>query len=129
MSDVFNAVREFEAARDAEDVSVLRDEDLVLACAYYGSIPPNVRFSTSMRNAAEANHALAIAEVERRGLVSKLKHAAAVVSSARLAINFHMEGIAFFVAAVKLLATIAIICVAYADISGVIYWLASHRRG
>jgi hypothetical protein len=65
-----------------------------------------------MRNALEANRAIAIAEVERRDLDAKLKHAAAVVASARAGLHQRMEALGFVAIAVRLLAAIAIACLA-----------------
>jgi hypothetical protein len=129
MGEVFDAINEFGAARDAGDVSTMPDDHLVVACAFYGSVSPNAPSSTSMRNAVEANRVLAIAEVERRGLDAKLKHAAAVVASARAGLHERMEAVGFAATAVKLLAMIAIACLGYADIGGFMHLLTLHRKG
>lgn len=112
MGGVFDAINEFGAARDAGDVSTMRDDRLVVACAFYDGVSLNAPCSTSTRNAVEANRVLAIAEVERRGLDAKLKHAAALVASARAGLDQRMEALGFVAIAVRLLAAIAIACLA-----------------
>jgi hypothetical protein len=127
MAEVFDAINEFGVARDADEVSTMPDDRLVVACAFYGSASPNAQGSTSMRNAVEANYALATAEVERRGLNSRLKHAAAVVASARAGLNERMEAVGFAATTVKLLATIAITCLSYADVGSFMHMLTLHH--
>jgi hypothetical protein len=125
MGAVFDAVNEFGAARDAGDVSTLPDDRLVVACAFYGSV--SLR-SKSMQNVVEANRALAVAEVERRGLDAKLKYAAAEVASARAGYDQRKEALVFVSIVARLLAAAAIVSMAYVDVGGVMHWIARHRQ-
>jgi hypothetical protein len=113
MGDVMDAINEFGAARDAGDVSGLTDDNLVLACAFYGNYgSADTKLSTSMRGAMAANHALAVAEVERRNLDLKLKNAAAVVASARAGVEQQMDALGYGIIAAKVVAAVAIVSVA-----------------
>jgi hypothetical protein len=111
MSDVLIAVADFGNARLDEEISELSDSSLALACAYYGSMHGHPdRFSPDVQSVGVASHGLALAEIERRGIESKLKYAAVTVATARMNAGNAAEGFTFIISTVKLLAAAAIAC-------------------
>lgn len=108
MADVLAAVGDFTMARHNEDISALPDETLALAAAYYGSMRDRERFSRALQDVGGANHALALDEVQRRGIDAKLKNAAVTVATARIEADERAEGFVFIITALKLLAAVAI---------------------
>ena len=110
MADVFAAVGDFTMARHNEEISELPDNSLALAAAYYGSMRDPDRFSRPMQDVGGANHALALDEVQRRGIDAKLKNAAVTVATARMEADGRAEGFVFIITALKLLAAVAIVC-------------------
>jgi len=110
MADVLGAVGDFTMARHNEEISKLPDDTLALATAYYGSMRDQDRFSRPLQDVGDANHALALDEVQRRGIDAKLKSAAVSVATARVEANERAEAFVFIITALKLLAAVAIAC-------------------
>ena len=110
MADVLAAVGDFTMARHNEEISKLPDDTLALATAYYGSMRDQDRFSRPLQDVGDANHALALDEVHRRGIDAKLKNAAVSVATARVDAGERAEGFVFIITALKLLAAVAIAC-------------------
>ena len=108
MADVLAAVGDFTMARHNEEISELPDDTLALAAAYYGSMRDQDRFSRPLQDVGGANHALAIDEVQRRGIDARLKNAAVTVATARVEADERAEGFVFVITALKLLAAVAI---------------------
>jgi hypothetical protein len=109
-ADVFAAVGDFTMARHNEEISELPDDTLALAAAYYGSMRDQDRFSRPLQDVGGANHALALDELQRRGIDAKLKNAAVMVATARVEADERTKGFVFIVTALKLLAAVAIAC-------------------
>jgi hypothetical protein len=108
MADVLAAVGDFTMAQHNEEISKLPDDTLALATAYYGSMRNQDGFSRPLKDVGDANHALALDEVQRRGIDAKLKNAAVSVATARVDANERAEAFAFIITALKLLAAVAI---------------------
>jgi hypothetical protein len=111
MADVLAAVGDFTMARHNEVISELPDDTLALATAYYGSLREKDRYSRPMQDVGDANHALALDEVQRRGIDAKLKNAAVVVATARMDADERTKGFVFAITSLKILAAVAIVCV------------------
>jgi hypothetical protein len=110
MADVFAAVGDFTMARHNEEISELPDNSLALAAAYYGSMRDPDRFSRPLQDVGGANYALALDEVQRRGIDAKLKNAAVTVATARMEADERAKAFVSIVTAFKLLAAVAIVC-------------------
>jgi hypothetical protein len=110
MADVLAAVGDFTMAQHNEEISKLPDDTLALATVYYGSMRDQDRSSRPLQDLGGANHALALDEVQRRGIDAKLKNAAVTVATARVEAHERAKGFAFIVTALKLLAAVAIAC-------------------